>query len=111
MESDLISFSPTTNIHRLVDKVHSYRRRLRDINFTHRFDRSVGMEQKMFELDDLFKITPETSMQGVIERGVDASFSPLAATRQGIESVKSVFSASDKKKIYALKELMNTKQR
>lgn len=63
------------------------------------------------KLDDLFKITPETSMQGVIERGVDASFSPLAATRQGIESVKSVFSASDKKKIYALKELMNTKQR
>lgn len=61
------------------------------------------------KLDDLFKITPETSIQGVIERGVDASFSPLAATKQGIETVKSVFSTSDAKKISALKELMNKK--
>lgn len=61
------------------------------------------------KLDDLFKITPETSIQGVIERGVDASFSPLAATKQGIETVKGAFSASDAKKISALKELMSTK--
>lgn len=61
------------------------------------------------KLDDLFKTTPETSMQGVIERGVDASFSPVAAARQGIETVKGVFSASDAKKIDALKALMKTK--
>lgn len=60
-------------------------------------------------LDDLFKVTPETSIQGVIERGVDASFSPVAAARQGIESVKGVFSASDAKKIAALKTLMRQK--
>ncbi len=59
------------------------------------------------KLDDLFKITPETSMQGVIERGVDASFSPMAATKQSIEAVKGVFSASDAKKIASLKKLMN----
>ena len=61
------------------------------------------------KLDDLFKITPETSIQGVIERGVDASFSPIAAARQGVETVKGAFSASDAKKIDALKELMRTK--
>lgn len=61
------------------------------------------------KLDDLFKVTPETSMQGVIERGVDASFSPFAAARQGINTAKNVFSASDAKKIAALKELMKTK--
>lgn len=61
------------------------------------------------KLDDLFKITPETSIQGVIERGVDASFSPMAAAKQGIETVKGVFSASDAKKISALKELMKSK--
>ena len=60
-------------------------------------------------LDDLFKVTPETSIQGVIERGVDASFSPMAAARQGIYSVKGALSASDAKKIAALKELMKTK--
>ena len=48
-------------------------------------------------------------MQGSIERGVDASFSPMAAARQGAKTVKDVFSASDAKKIAALKELMNTK--
>lgn len=61
------------------------------------------------KLDDLFKITPETSMQGVIERGVNASFSPVAAARQGFDTVKGAFSASDAKKIAALKELMKTK--
>ena len=61
------------------------------------------------KLDDLFKITPETSMQGIIERSVDASFSPMAAARQGIETAKRVFSASDAKKIASLKKLMNTK--
>ncbi|HHZ94259.1 MAG TPA: hypothetical protein EYN67_01590 [Flavobacteriales bacterium] len=61
------------------------------------------------KLDDLFKVTPETSIQGVIERGVDASFSPMAAAKQGVETVKSVFSASDAKKIASLKELMKTK--
>jgi len=60
------------------------------------------------KLDDLFKITPETSMQGIIERGVDASFSPMAAARQGIETAKGVLSASDAKKIAVLKELMKT---
>ncbi|MAO21796.1 MAG: hypothetical protein CMJ25_13695 [Phycisphaerae bacterium] len=60
-------------------------------------------------LDDLFKITPETSIQGVIERGVDASFSPVAAARQGLESVKTALSASDTKKISALKALMRQK--
>lgn len=57
-------------------------------------------------LDDLFKITPETSIQGVIERGVDASFSPVAAARQGLETLKGAISASDAKKISALKELL-----
>ena len=60
-------------------------------------------------LDDLFKMTPETSMQGVIERGVDASFSPIAAARQGIDAAKGFLSASDAKKIASLKELMNNK--
>jgi len=60
-------------------------------------------------LDVLFKVTPETSMEGVIERGVDASFSSMAAAKQGIETGKGVFSASDAKKIASLKELMNTK--
>jgi len=61
-------------------------------------------------LDDLFKITPETSIQGVIERGVDASFSPMAATKQGIDTLKGALSASDAKKIASLKKLMNQKQ-
>ena len=56
--------------------------------------------------DDLFKVTPETSAQGVIERGLDASFSPVAAARQGLETAKSALSASDAKKISALKKLM-----
>ena len=60
-------------------------------------------------LDDLFKVTPETSMQGVIERGVDASFSPVAAARQGLEKAKAALSASDAKKIDALKRLMQQK--
>lgn len=60
-------------------------------------------------LDDLFKVTPETSIQGVIERGVDASFSPMAAAKQGIDTVKGAFSPSDAKKIAALKELMRQK--
>lgn len=57
-------------------------------------------------LDDLFKVTPETSIQGVIERGVDASFSPMAAGKQVVDSVKGALSASDAKKIKSLKELM-----
>lgn len=57
-------------------------------------------------LDDLFKITPDTSMQGVLERGIDASFSPMAATKQGLDKLKSTFSASDAKKIGALKAML-----
>ena len=81
---------------------------LKDLNVNFK-DNVHSLNFVVNKLDDLFKVTPETSIQGVMERGIDASFSPMAAAKQGAQTVKGVLSASDAKKIASLKELMKTK--
>ena len=60
-------------------------------------------------LDDIFKTTPDTSMQGVLERASsagDAVVSPVSATKQGLMKIKEMTEPDFNKKINSIRTLL-----